>query len=60
LEPTQPGSQWIVPPQFYEPLESSAILLKQGEHNGAALAFLAFLKSPPAKEIIEAFGYAVP
>ncbi len=60
LEPTQPGSQWIVPQQFYEPLESSAILLKQGEHNGAALAFLAFLKSPPAKEIIEAFGYAVP
>ena len=35
-----------------------AVLLKVGGDNPAARAFLAFLKGPQARAIIEKYGYA--
>ena len=35
-----------------------AVLLKTGPGNPAATAFMAFLKGPEAKAIIERYGYA--
>jgi molybdate transport system substrate-binding protein len=51
------GSRWIVPANLYTPIRQDAVLLKPGENNAAAKAFLAFLKGPEAKAIIERFGY---
>ncbi|MDY6992609.1 MAG: substrate-binding domain-containing protein [Pseudomonadota bacterium] len=36
------------------------MLLSQGANNPAAQAFMTFLTSDEAQEIIQAFGYAVP
>ncbi len=52
------GSFWQVPQEKFTPIRQDAILLKAGEKNAAAKAFLDFLKSPEAGEIMTSFGYA--
>ena len=54
------GSGWVVPQSLYAPLLQDAVLLKPGEKNEAALAFLQFLKTPEATSIIISLGYEIP
>ena len=51
------GSYWVVPPSLYGQIRQDAVLLKTGERSAAAAALLSYLKSPPALEIVRAFGY---
>ncbi len=51
------GSRWLVPQNLYKPIKQDAVLLKKGAGNAAAVAFMAFLKSPQARAIIEKYGY---
>lgn len=51
------GSYWVVPPSLYGQIRQDAVLLKTGEKSAAAAALLAYLKSPPALEVIRAYGY---
>jgi molybdate transport system substrate-binding protein len=53
------GSRWIVPQELYTPIRQDAVLLKKGAGNEAAEAFVAFLKGPEARKVIESFGYAL-
>mgnify|MGYP006288412193 CR=1 FL=1 len=53
------GSRWIVPPRYHSPILQDAVLLKPGEHKPAARAWLAYLKSEPARLLIERYGYGV-
>jgi len=48
---------WVVPPEFYDPIEQQAILLKHGEQKPAAREFLQFLRSDAAQAIIVSNGY---
>jgi molybdate transport system substrate-binding protein len=54
------GSRWLVREDLYTPIKQDAVLLKTGQDNEAARAFLAFLKGPEATRIIESFGYGTP
>lgn len=54
------GSRWIVPENLHAPIAQDAVLLKTGEGEEAAEAFIAFLKGPAARAIIERYGYGVP
>jgi molybdate transport system substrate-binding protein len=51
------GSHWVVPPSLYGEIRQDAVLLKTGEKNPAAAALLAYLRTEPARRIIQAFGY---
>ncbi|MGZ8322409.1 MAG: molybdate ABC transporter substrate-binding protein [Rhodoplanes sp.] len=53
------GSRWLVPQPLYTPIRQDAVLLKKGAANEAATAFIAFLKGPEARAIIEKYGYEV-
>ncbi len=53
------GSEWVVPAELYDPIDQQAILLKTGESNPAAKAFLDFLKGGEAQSVITAYGYGV-
>jgi molybdate transport system substrate-binding protein len=53
------GSRWVVPTDLYQPIRQDAVLLKSGEDNPAAVAFMDFLKGDEAKAIIEKYGYAL-
>lgn len=52
------GSRWLVPQNLYKPIKQDAVLLRNGAGNAAAAAFMAFLKGPVARAIIEKYGYA--
>lgn len=51
------GSYWLVPAPLHGAIRQDAVLLKTGQKNPAAAAFLAYLKSAPAKAVIQAYGY---
>jgi molybdate transport system substrate-binding protein len=51
------GSAWLVPPALYTPIRQDAALLKRGENNAAARAFLEFLKTPATQAMIRSYGY---
>jgi molybdate transport system substrate-binding protein len=53
------GTRWEVPPNLHAPIRQDAVLLKTGSNSEASKAFLAFLKGPEARAIIEQFGYAL-
>ena len=50
---------WIVPADLHEPIRQDAVLLRTGEANPAATAFVDFLKGGKAVAVIEASGYIV-
>lgn len=50
---------WRVPAEDYAPILQDAVLLKAGEADPAAAAFLEFLKGDEARAIIEKYGYEV-
>ena len=50
---------WLVPTGLYEPIRQDAVLLKVGQANPAAVAFLDFLSSDAAVAVIEASGYVI-
>jgi len=53
------GSRWVVPQQLYSPIRQDAVLLKSGAANEAATGFVAFLRGPEARTIIEKYGYVL-
>ncbi|GAB6043991.1 molybdate ABC transporter substrate-binding protein [Endothiovibrio diazotrophicus] len=53
------GSRWEIPDGYYPPIAQQAVLLKKGEANPAATAFLEFLKGPEARKVITGYGYGV-
>jgi len=54
----KPASQvWAAPSELYAPILQDAVLLKTGESEPAAKAFLEFLQSDDGKAIIETYGY---
>jgi molybdate transport system substrate-binding protein len=53
------GSRWLVPQEFYSPIRQDAVLLKSGASNDAAIGFIAFLRSPEARVLIEKYGYVL-
>lgn len=54
------GASWIVPDDLYDPITQACGLVKRGEHNDVAKAFLAYVKGEKGKEIIATFGYRIP
>ena len=60
LVPGKPvsGSFWRVPATLHDPIRQDAVLLKAGEHSAAAAALLAYLKTAPARAVIQAYGYS--
>jgi molybdate transport system substrate-binding protein len=55
----QKGSRWLVPQSLYRPIRQDAVLLDKGKASDAARAFLAFLKGPEARAVIERYGYEI-
>lgn len=53
--------RWIeVPADHYAPLDQGAVITRRGAANPAAARYLAFLRGPEARKILERFGYGVP
>jgi molybdate transport system substrate-binding protein len=53
------GTRWLVPEKLHTSIRQDAVLLKKGADDEASKAFLAFLKGPEARAVIERFGYGL-
>jgi molybdate transport system substrate-binding protein len=53
------GTRWLVPEDLHSPIRQDAVLLKRGANDEASKAFMAFLKEPEVRTIIESFGYSI-
>jgi len=60
LPTAQRGSHWLVPESLYPPIEQQAVLMRRAAGNDAARAFVRFLRSAQARELITAAGYGAP
>lgn len=49
-----------VPASLHEPLEQCAVVTAHGAANPESARYVAFLHSPAARKILEAFGYGIP
>jgi len=55
------NGRWVeVPANLHEALEQCAVITARGASNPAAARYIAFLHSPAAQSILEAFGYGIP
>lgn len=52
------ANYWLVPQSLYSPLKQDAVMLTRGQDNPAARAFLQFLQSETARQIIQESGYS--
>ena len=53
--------RWLeVPANLYAPITQGAVLTTRGAANPAAVRYLAFLRTPAARKVLERFGYGVP
>ncbi|MCH7499891.1 MAG: molybdate ABC transporter substrate-binding protein [Nitrospinae bacterium] len=53
------GSRWLVPEDLYDAIDQDAVLLTRGKSNPAARAFLKFLQSGRARNILKSYGYGL-
>ena len=58
LAPT--GSHWLVPQALHDPIRQDAVLLLPGRNQPAALALLAWLRTPAAQGQLRGWGYESP
>jgi molybdate transport system substrate-binding protein len=54
------GKSWGIPAQQYPPILQGAVVLKNASNKVEAIRFLAFLKSEPARKILEKYGFSIP
>jgi molybdate transport system substrate-binding protein len=54
------AAYFIVPAELHDAISQDAIVLRRGGDNAAARAFVDFLRSADAAQVIERFGYARP
>ncbi len=57
LQQHNKGSSWLVDETLHTPIRQDAVLLNRGADNAAAQAFVAYLRSDSAQEIIRTAGY---
>jgi molybdate transport system substrate-binding protein len=54
------GKTWEIPRDFYLPLEQAVVQLKSSPNKPAARAFLAFLRTEPARATLTRYGFTLP
>jgi molybdate transport system substrate-binding protein len=54
------GKFWTIPADKYPSVEQAAVLITASPNKEAALSFLAFLKTPAARAILDRYGFFLP
>jgi molybdate transport system substrate-binding protein len=54
------GKYWVIPTDKYPPVEQAAVLLAASSNKESAISFLAFLKTPSARALLERYGFFLP
>jgi molybdate transport system substrate-binding protein len=52
------GERWEVPADYYSPLEQAAVVINASANKSAARAFLEYVKSAEAREVLAKYGFS--
>lgn len=50
----------LIDDQLHKPLEQAYIVTKLAENNDTAKAFVAYMESPAARKVMDAYGFVLP
>lgn len=54
------GKYWEIPGDYYAPLAQGAVVLSRSPHKKEAAQFLEYIKTKPATEIFQKYGFTLP
>jgi ABC-type molybdate transport system substrate-binding protein len=54
------GRYWVVPADYYPPLEQGVVIVTKSQHKKEAGDFLAYVKSKDAADILRHYGFTLP
>ena len=54
------GKFWVVPRDYYAPLEQGAVVLSRSRHKKEAAQFLEYLKTRDASDVLRKYGFTLP
>ena len=54
------GKFWIVPADYYPPLEQGVVIVAKSQHKKEAAEFLDFLKTKEASDVLRKYGFTIP
>ena len=54
------GKYWVVPQEAYPPLAQGVVMLMSSQHRPEAAAFLNYIKTREAGDVLRKYGFAVP
>jgi molybdate transport system substrate-binding protein len=54
------GRFWLIPADYYPPLEQGVVILSRSQHKKEAADFLQYLKTKDASEVLRKYGFTLP
>jgi len=54
------GKFWVVPADYYPPLEQGVVIIARSQNKEEATAFLDYVKTKEASEVLRKYGFALP
>jgi molybdate transport system substrate-binding protein len=54
------GKFWVVPADYYPPLEQGVVIVARSQHKKEATKFLDYLKTRDASDVLRKFGFTLP
>jgi molybdate transport system substrate-binding protein len=54
------GKYWEVPADYYAPLAQGVVIISRSPHKEEASQFLEYIKTKPAREIVQKYGFTLP
>ena len=54
------GKYWMVPADYYPPLDQGVVLVSKSPHKQATQKFLEFIRTKEASEVLEKYGFTLP
>ena len=54
------GKFWVVPADYYPPLEQGVIILSRSQHKKEAAEFLQYMKTKDASDVLRQYGFTIP
>src|SRR3954452_13976588 len=54
------GRFWVVPADYYPPLQQGVVVISRSQHKKEAAEFLEYLKSKEASDVLRKYGFTLP
>ncbi len=54
------GKYWIIPAEYYAPLEQAVVIVNRSQHKTESQHFLDFIKTDEVRQVLKQYGFTLP